>query len=125
MWKRELAKWGAANQKTKFLATYVPVRWYSFVTMLDRAESFKGGFVYLKSPDYPERLPAQICLQRIKPLLTLLKPFAEAISNLERKEAKLGEVWVNIVGLQKHLVGGNHLHCPVSSFQVGYSILPR
>lgn len=113
-WRTVLENWGSENSVTKFLTKYVETRWYSFVSMCATAKSYTDGFkhclhIYDSSDNVPE-IPKDIQLiirsdifLKVSFLFNVLKPLVSAIAVLERRDAKLSEVWISFIKIHKYL----------------------
>lgn len=114
-WKVVLRDWGEKNGQTRFLTTYVNVRWYSFVAMCMRAKSFTEGFKHCSRisgttaangnqlPEDIKNIISSGIFEHIGILCQLLKPFADSIACLERNDVVISDVWISIIKIRKYL----------------------
>lgn len=114
-WKNVLSNFGKENNATRFLATYVEVRWYSFITMCQSVASHEKGFKYCigeytkNNPDAP-KIPKEIIeiincdiFVHMKHFITILKPIGDAIATLECENASVAQVWPVMINVYKSL----------------------
>lgn len=109
-WRQILLEWGKKNNESKFLKTYIPIRWYSFVTMCNRAILFEQGFKECARNVYDKKLPRDVkdifeggTLPHVRNIFKILEPFTDAIAVLERQSCAMGEVLITFIKLFKHL----------------------
>lgn len=104
-WRQKLTQWGKSQGLTSFLAKYCETRWYTFVSMCIACSDYELGFKACvaeyeadpnKHPTINDKVIATVgseIFETINNLILILKPLADSIGILERRDANISDVW--------------------------------
>lgn len=104
-WRQKLTQWGKSQGITSFFAKYCESRWYTFVSMCITCSNYELGFKeciaeYEAEPNKHPKINDKVIttvgsdiFETINNLIMILKPLADSIGILERRDANISDVW--------------------------------